>query len=193
MKMRNLLVASLLGATAFSVSAQQPAAQPPADNGPSLAATMQFIQEKLNSLGKVSWTEFRQNASDGMSFNINFSNDTRNVVAEPSQCRISYHRTTANWNGAIDLDANSSFALHDVQEIVLKPLERSETEGIAKSGSPNIIVTSTSPAITALVVRLPHTNEYTFLFTDANLANRVAKALTHAAELCGGGQKSEPF
>jgi hypothetical protein len=31
-----------------------------------------------------------------------------------------------------------------------------------------------------------------FPFTDADLADRVAKAITHAIELCGGGNK-EPF
>ena len=28
-----------------------------------------------------------------------------------------------------------------------------------------------------------------FPFTNADLANRVAKAITHAVELCGGGNK----
>jgi hypothetical protein len=30
-------------------------------------------------------------------------------------------------------------------------------------------------------------------FSDETLANRVAKAMVHAAELCGAGSKTEPF
>jgi hypothetical protein len=33
----------------------------------------------------------------------------------------------------------------------------------------------------------------TFLFRDEETANRVAKAMQHAVELCGGGNKPEPF
>jgi hypothetical protein len=31
------------------------------------------------------------------------------------------------------------------------------------------------------------------MFRDEDMANRVAKALVHAVELCGGGGKPEPF
>ncbi len=33
----------------------------------------------------------------------------------------------------------------------------------------------------------------TWSFRDEETANRVAKAMVHAAELCGGGRKPEPF
>lgn len=33
----------------------------------------------------------------------------------------------------------------------------------------------------------------TWLFRDEDTANRVAKALVHAVELCGGGSEHEPF
>jgi hypothetical protein len=42
-----------------------------------------------------------------------------------------------------------------------------------------------------LVLRQPHGEDYTFRFTDANLADRVAKAILHAVELCGGGNKDK--
>jgi hypothetical protein len=47
--------------------------------------------------------------------------------------------------------------------------------------------------LTALVVRRPHGVMNLFPFTDADLADRVVKALTHAVELCGDGSKPEPF
>jgi hypothetical protein len=35
--------------------------------------------------------------------------------------------------------------------------------------------------------------EYGFTFRDEETANRIAKAMLHAIELCGGGSKPEPF
>ncbi len=35
--------------------------------------------------------------------------------------------------------------------------------------------------------------EYVIIFDDADAADRVAKALTHASELCGGGLNKEIF
>ena len=32
-----------------------------------------------------------------------------------------------------------------------------------------------------------------FIFRDEETANRVAKAMLHAVELCGGGSQQEPF
>jgi hypothetical protein len=91
------------------------------------------------------------------------------------------------------MDENSVFSLRDVQDIVIMPYEQDQKEWDPKNNYPNEIITSTSPPITALVVRHPHGEENTFRFTDANLADRVAKAMVHAVELCGGGSKPEPF
>jgi uncharacterized protein (DUF2384 family) len=35
--------------------------------------------------------------------------------------------------------------------------------------------------------------ENRFTFREEEMANRVAKAMVHAVELCGGGAKPEPF
>jgi hypothetical protein len=48
--------------------------------------------------------------------------------------------------------------------------------------------------MTAMVVRQPHGVENVFTFDDSALADRIARAMVHSVELCGGGQKSpEPF
>ncbi|MGA3161547.1 MAG: hypothetical protein ABSC77_10040 [Terracidiphilus sp.] len=170
----------------------QPAAQPPAaaptTSGPSLAETMKFIQEKLNGIGKVAFVFSNQNKSNGSTWTETRTNEISNVVADQNQCRISYHRLAAA-KGNTYKDENNVFSLRDVQQIVVKPEEQDQNDYEAKHGDPNILVTSTSPSITALMINRPHGEENFFLFTDANLADRVAKALTHAVELCGGGSK----
>jgi hypothetical protein len=232
MNMRNLLAACLFCGSALTLSAQQPVdpLHQPAASGPPLTVTMQFIQDKLSDLGQDSFVVFLQSTSQGNTWTATVTNQISNVLADQSQCRISYH-----WKGT-DLEALPAsgiaprrkleisphidafadvfplmmaaerrasnqtfrdldyvFSLRSVQEIVVKPYEQYETERLARNGHPDTIVTSTSPPMTALVVRQPHGVEYSIIFTDASLADRVAKAMVHAVELCGGGKSEEPF
>ncbi|MGO9304995.1 MAG: hypothetical protein ACLP3R_15090 [Candidatus Korobacteraceae bacterium] len=193
MKMRNLLAASLLCGIALTLSAQQSVAPPPkpADSGPSLAVTMQFIQDKLNDIGKVNFVTFFQNTADGSTGTNAFTNEVSNVVADQNQCRISLHWKVTK-DGSVTQDMDAWFSLRDVQNIVVKPYAQYQSEVNASSGNPNLICTSINPPLTALLVRRPHGVVNMFPFTDADTADRVAKALTHAVELCGGGNK-EPF
>ncbi len=162
----------------------------PAASGPSLAETMQFIQDKLNDLGKVAWVEFNQDATNGGTSTDTMTSETGNVVADANQCRISYYRKGTQ-NGKTSRDENRAFVLRDVLEIVVKPLEQYENEWLAKNGHPEFIVTSTNPPMTVLILRHPHGEDYTFRFTDADHADRVAKAMLHGVELCGGGNKDK--
>lgn len=192
MNMRKLLVACLFCGIAFTLSAQQPTPPPrPAENGPTLAATMQFIQDKLNDLGRVSFVEFFQDTNDGSTSTTTDTNEITNVFADPVQCRISYHRRTTE-DGRLYKDVNSTFSLRDVQNITVMPHEKANNEWNAQQGRPNLITTSTNPPIAELSAHRPHGAEDYFYFIDADLADRVARALTHAVELCGGGNK-EPF
>ncbi len=186
-------IVPVLVLTVFSAAiAQQPVPPPPqpAADGPSLAATMQFIQDKLNEQGKAAFVEYRQNTRDGSTLTVTIVNEISNVVTDPGQCSISYHRQ-ATQDGSIYKNENDAFSLREVQEIVIRPFEQHETEYFAGTGA-NIAVTSTTPPVTVLMVHRPHGEMNFFDLTDSALADRLAKALTHAVELCGGGNK-EPF
>jgi hypothetical protein len=194
-----------------------PAEQPPsavvpaapvaalATSSPSLAETMKFIQDKLNDNNKTSWIDNEQR--NGANWTDTVTHEFSSVVADTGQCRISYHIFTKhsvsyrwlatsdgkNNNGKNNKGEDISFSLRSVQEIVVKPWEQYETEWLAKNGHPDTTVTSSAPAMTALVVHQPHGVENVFTFTDAALADRIAKAMVHAVELCGGGKSEEPF
>jgi hypothetical protein len=180
--------------------AQQPPSAVPVDNGPSLAETMQFIQDKLNDIGKIAFIAILQdtsNESNGSTWNQTIQNEISNVITDQNQCRISYHWKTTNqgspyWEKRIrtSKDENDVFLMRDVHEIVLKPFEQDRNELYAKMGS-SAIVLSTIPSITVLVVRRAHGEENTFYFNEVDLADRVAKAMLHAVELCGGGNKDK--
>jgi hypothetical protein len=193
--MKNLrIIVSVLVMTAFSSAFAQTAVPPPprpADNGPSLAVTMQFIQDKMNDTGTINFVSFWQNTTDGSTGSIIFTEEQTKVVADPNQCRISFHLKQTR-NGVTDPEKDINFPLRDVQNVVVEPLAQLVTEMYADGGKPNIISTSTNPPVTALINRLPHGRKIDFDFIDADLADRVAKALVHAVELCSGGSK-EPF
>jgi hypothetical protein len=149
-----------------------------------LAATMQFIQDKLSGLGNFSFTAFTQNTANGSNGNNTFTYKYSNVVADQNQCRVSFHANSTR-DGSTMWDGNYGFSLRDVQEIVVKPYTQLQTEANASAGLPYEVCTSINPPMTALLLSLQNGAKQPFPFTDAALANRVAKAIRHAAKLCG--------
>ncbi|MGD0445552.1 MAG: hypothetical protein ABSA39_16575 [Edaphobacter sp.] len=192
---RTTLSILALGLMAFSSASAQKAVAPPpkpTDSGPSLAATMQFLQDKLNDIGKVSFVEFLHNTTTGEDFTETNTYEITNATAYPDQCRIAFHWKVTQ-NGATESDdVHAGVPLRDVQDVVIEPLAQYQNEVDAAAGAPNIITSSTNPPLSALVVRRPHGVVNFLPFTNPQLADRVAKAMTHAVELCGGGNK-DPF
>jgi hypothetical protein len=157
--------------------------QPVPYNPASLKDTMSTIQKELGNIGTVSFTRFVQNKTGSGALQKAFVEQFSNVVADPAQCRVSYHWKM--WqNGAVTLDKDAWFLLPSVTSVVVEPESQLLTEGNAASGHP-LVVTSTTPPVTALVVR--RASIYNgFPFTDATLANRAVQSITQAVELCGG-------
>jgi hypothetical protein len=196
MKAMFALAGSLVCAQACLAQNVPPPPKP--DTGPSLEVTMKFIVDKLNDIGEVSSTAPFQKSDDGSTGNGALSFEVSKVIAYPSQCRVSYHRNSNFIPGSFafhdppGLNTDDGFGFREVEDIVVLPLEKYLNESWARSGNNSAVILSTSPAIFALVVRRPHGAENMFAFYDATLADRVAKAMTHAVELCGGGNR-EPF
>ncbi len=147
-----------------------------------------------NDLGKVSFVSSFYGTTPGNNFNhtLTATWEVNNVNADPKECRIAYHsRITGEAVPAFYDGQDYRLSLRGVQDIAVKPYEQFTNELMANAG---IVVTSISPSITALAVRSPDTgiNNNPFLFTDPQLADRLAKALSHAVELCGDGNK-DPF
>lgn len=192
--MRAVLVVFIAALFSGAAVAQQAVAPPPkpADNGPSLAFTMQYIQEKLNGNGSINCkAETIDNATGSIADGIKTgcSTETTNVVADASACRINFHRKTYTYDGRLRYDKDYWLDLRPVKELSIVPLD----QWLTHSG-PDWSYRVT-PAVFVLSLR-PETGRAgrgEFYFYDEDMADRVAKALTHAVELCGGGQKAEPF
>ena len=190
--------------SAVSVLAQQnvppppPSASPsviPTDSGPSLEATMNFIEEKLNSIGRISFAQFQHDGVKDIDLPpIKMSYKVTSVRAIAKDCRVDYHYWSAVSSATVPervlADKDSGFSLREVQEVGTATGEQALKEANSKAGRPELNF-QVDPPTFVLFVKLKSTKE-NFRLYDASLAERLTKALQHAVELCGGGSK-DPF
>ncbi|MGA3161546.1 MAG: hypothetical protein ABSC77_10035 [Terracidiphilus sp.] len=178
--------------TAFSAAiAQQPVPPPPkpAADGPTLEATMKFIQTKLSEQGKLNFAIYTHDNVDGKDYTDLSSIEYNNIVADPATCRISYYRNSRT-NNTSD-GGVASYNLHDVVDLVVMIAEQDWKKRAAAAGHPTWNPRF-DPPMFLVMVRRAGNQENGFYFSDEDTANRIAKAMVHAVELCGGGSK-EPF
>ena len=190
-----ILTVVLAGATAVAQQSVQPTPQPAADkpavSGPSLDVTLKFIQDKLNAIGTVNFAGYVHDSANNTDGVQKFSATISNAAANPGACSFSYHRLVFN-NGSREHDENVVINLRDVQNISVLPDEQDWQMYLVRTGDTTKTVKDV-PEISALVIKLNNGKDPTIRFYEQELADRVAKALVHAVELCGGGPKPEPF
>src|ERR1035437_3750026 len=141
MKMRNWLAMSLLSGMPITLYAQRAVPPPPkpADSGHSLVATMQFIQDKLNDTGSIKFISFTQDKNNYTTHSYSFKISVTKVVADPNQCRISFHEKVA-MDGKVRTDADFGFSVRDIQHIFVEAEAQFQTKKNADRGIPNIII-----------------------------------------------------
>jgi hypothetical protein len=171
-----------------ALRAQQAVAPPPrpVDNGPSIETTMQFIQDNAAE-GKLTYTAIVTDASQqGVEWRNKFTVEMSNLVADAGTCRISYHWRAEENSKVVD-DADYTLALKDVKDILVLSQDQNQNQVDSRNGHPDWN-SRISPSIFTLIARRPRSVDNVFLFSDEDMANRVAKAMVHAVELCGGGR-----
>jgi hypothetical protein len=211
-----------LAVVAWGQQSTPPPAQP-ADSGPTLAATMQFIQEKLSEQGQIGWAQTQSNQPGFTKRILVLVSD---VMADPAACTL---YGTGTVETKIDLPKGRSLKpggsvteddLHirivetdtvpfkQIEKVTVEKLQDVQNQGFAEAAHPDITVT-VSPTI--FYVKLWASNAVFSVhtsttkgnqspvekdttsktngssFRDEDTANRVAKAMTHAMVLCGGG------
>jgi hypothetical protein len=195
---------------ALAVSAawaqQKKSAPPPpktADDGPSLEVTMKFIQGKLNGVGPIGFSLLLQRA-DGTTQACAFQSHHTVLSVDIKQCTITYRTESSGAisfgkDGVSCADPSSSLSSYDntvslaeVQDISVGPVEQNFVHPL--DGTP-VPATADPPTFYLRLNRpyKPHRGRVQFTVQNATLADRVAKAMTHAVELCAGGSQPEPF
>lgn len=181
-----------LTALIFSTFLAQDVPPPPRpkDTGPSLADTMKFIQDRLSEAAHVNFITYAHDNVKGTDWSIARTTSATNIRADAATCRMDYH-WLAKRNDTADEDKDAGFPLKMVREIVVIPLDQRFKQIDAESGHPEISARVDPPIFVVWIKRSDGASNEINLY-DEGLANRVAKALTHAVELCGGGNK-DPF
>jgi len=188
-----LLTVVMATSTALAQQSVPPPPQPAADKpaGPSLEVTMKFIQDKLNEIGTVNFAGYVHDSSNNTDGVQKFSATISNIATNPGSCTLSYHRLVLN-SGRKEHDENVVINLREVKNISVLPDEQDWQMYLVRTGDSTKTVKDV-PDISALVIKLNNGKDPTIRFYEQELADRVAKALVHAVELCGGGPKPEPF
>jgi hypothetical protein len=199
----------------------------PADNGPSLEATMKFIQDKLNEQGEVNYTVRRSGDSSGDDRSTRKtpatpatpatptkgrgsqasngpsrqSDEVTSVAADPRTCQVSLQKRDLVYMNPVP---QYRFSFRDAEKLMVMPLKDALNRAAADRGEPQN-VEEVAPDISALLIQFKgkklhrqwgnqgsDEQQLRLVFREDELAQRMAKAMVHAIELCGGGSK-DPF
>jgi|SRR5580700_5439033 hypothetical protein len=172
-------------AVSTGLAQQKTAAPPPkpAVEGPTLEVTMKFIQEKIEAkaVRLLLWSGRSESLSG--------------VAADPANCSL----TSTGYDDPEKMIAVFSFREVEKIEVVADSPETSAEFFVLRT----LMTRNKSVHIQRLDTSqkrkkdqpLPdvETGEWAVRFKDEDTANRLAKAMVHAVELCGAGGKPEPF
>jgi hypothetical protein len=205
--MKRYLMMMCLAVLAVSAAvAQEKKTVPPppkaANDGPSLEVTMKFIQDKLNDADKLNFAINWYNvAIDKVENTYQIGYEVSNVAANPARCVITIERKILIDGRTIQI--NQDWGLRDVLDLAVRTGAEEVRKKQAEMGD-HTYDPRFDPAVFVLVARRLKdkkqqpsgwliTEPDQLFFADEDMANRVAKAMVHAVELCGGGSKPEPF
>jgi hypothetical protein len=147
----------------------------------SLRETMKALQSELSNIRTVNYVASGRNPTDGSSLQYAQADQVSNVVADPAQCRVSYHRRV--WrNGKVMEDKDAGFLLQGVTSVDVESVGELRAK---RTANPDVFPASTTPPVTVLFVKGPNILD-DFELTDADLAHRTAATFTQAVKLCGG-------
>jgi hypothetical protein len=183
----------------------------PSDGTPTLAETMKVIQEKLHEQGSLQFTETRPgwhyrdpDVPDEPPTRYSHSYNLLGVVADPRSCRITVHsKTLVQWTNSLGslrqvdgtwtpgpsvqksttTDEYINASLRDVKKISVQSWDDAFKE----------VGITTMPQEFTINVSLGLKRHFPIFMEDEDLANRVARALNHAAEVCTPDGTPDPF
>lgn len=174
--------------------------QPESREGPGLAETLNFISEKLSAQGgmdarwSVTYPRDKSHTPSPRRFSVNYFR----VTSSPATCSLGFDSVEGT-----PPQVYARLSLHHVAKIEVLPLkeyvstaeievvyDHAVVDGVFRRERPQVV--EASPTF-VLKITSPGVEPKALFFSDDTLADRVAKAISHAAELCGAGAKPEPF
>ena len=183
---------ALIGSTHAVPQQAVPPPPRPADAGPTLDATLSFIQQKMSGIGSMNYANYIHDNKDGNDWIVQKNYEISNVTSNPSACMINFRQAEKNNGKSIYDNTGASIPFRDAEDVVVLPIEQAWKEADSKSGNTTWSYRSDPEVYVMRVRRKNNGGLNDIFFFDSALADRVAKAVVHAIELCGGGNK-DPF
>jgi hypothetical protein len=118
------------------------------------------------------------------------------IEADPTNCQLTETRSFRTGQ----LSWRKTFSFRDVEKMTVSP-DRDEDGNVTSNFVLHVSMTTnrsvharyTEEEKKKLGLQDRDYGSMNWFFVDEDVANRVAKAMLHAVELCGGGAKPEPF
>ncbi|MGA7156574.1 MAG: hypothetical protein WBY53_06995 [Acidobacteriaceae bacterium] len=192
----------------------KPAVTTPMVSGPSLGVTMDFIQAQVLKQGPINFALMLHDLQTGADSVAQFSVQTTGFPYDLAKCTFSYRVNVNENDGHEAYLETGDLHLSDIAQFQVMDADSWWGREMADEGAPTksarvsppyyVVALSRSMRNPSAVcqtsdgtrvqcpVTLINRVAGTWGFRDRDSADRVAKALTHAVELCGGGKK-DPF
>src|ERR1039457_3944968 len=107
------------------------------DNGPSLEATMKFVQEKLSAERAIFWVSTLQNTVNGATIvpATKWSEAKSEIAANPQSCKLSFHQKSIMGSRTV-VDKASFMSFKNVDKVEVMTLEDRSEEHTSELQSP---------------------------------------------------------
>jgi hypothetical protein len=158
--------------------------------GQGLDETLAFIRDKVAQQGQISYTGVARDSADGHSWSYQASSEASNVTADAPTCNLNFHWHTVV-DGKVGYDEEGGIPFGMVNQVVVTSMDADISRISAEGGHPTWTVKVT-PAAWVVTAHRTDGTKNSLDFHDRDLAERVARAMRHAAQLCGG-TKREAF
>jgi len=158
-------------------------------SGPSLETTMKFIQDTLNRIGPVNFVTVTHDGDTGNVMTNRHLEEFSNVSGDTSACIINYHFREM-LGGTVRQDRHAWIPLKGVNNITVLPAAQYFDEWGPANGHPLWSSQVNPPVFYVKLEQFNSNDNGALAFLNEDLANRVAKAMVLAVDLCGGGNKS---
>jgi hypothetical protein len=184
------LAVALTGFGADAAAAPRAHHPAQASKSPSLAVTLDFIRDKVAQQGQLAYASSTHDPDKNQTWDNQFTVEASSVTSDTSDCSIGFHwHSTVDGKQAQDMDSAIPFKV--VTSVGISSMDDDVARLNAKDGHA-AWVSQMRPAVWVLLMQRSDNRTNTLDFHDRDMAERVAKAIRHAADLCGG-TKSMPF
>lgn len=157
-------------------------------SGPTLGETLNFIADKLDSQGKITWVTTSKERKEAFTDSVEYFVASTNLRA----CTMSvlYDKTKPGNYFPVSFRRIVKIEVIPWEEAMARVNDKDNSSYTAyRRGVQNIV----SPETYVLRITTPDGGWRDLSIADETIADRLAKAMVHAADLCGGGSKPEPF